>query len=119
MSSPTPEPCPAAKQQPYPGDQHPPQPQKSFLAAWLLSLLLGILAADRFYLGKVGTGILKLITLGGLGIWVLVDLIILVAGRQTDSRGLPLEEYERYRKVALIVTPVWIVLYLIANAFNV
>ena len=48
------------------------------------SLELGI---DRFYLGKVGTGILKLITLGGFGIWWIIDIILTIAGAATDKEG--------------------------------
>ena len=55
-------------------------PQKSFVVTWLLSLLLGTFGIDRFYLGKIGTGILKLITLGGFGLWTLIDLIITIVG---------------------------------------
>lgn len=64
--------------------------QKSFVATWLLSLLLGIFGVDRFYLGKVGTGILKLITFGGYGIWWLIDLILVLAGATKDKSGQPL-----------------------------
>lgn len=53
---------------------------KSWGVAVLLSSLFGILGVDRFYLGCVGTGILKLITIGGLGIWALVDYITLLVG---------------------------------------
>jgi TM2 domain-containing membrane protein YozV len=49
---------------------------KNWIAALLLSILVGSLGIDRFYMGYVGLGILKLITLGGLGIWWLIDLIL-------------------------------------------
>nr|WP_287392956.1 NINE protein [Candidatus Microthrix sp.] len=45
---------------------------------------------DRFYLGYVGLGILKLLTLGLLGIWTLVDFILIAAGKMKDKAGLPL-----------------------------
>lgn len=64
---------------------------KSFTATWLLALLLGTLGIDRFYLGKVGTGILKLVTIGGLGLWTLIDLIMVLAGATRDKQGLLLE----------------------------
>ena len=53
----------------------------------LLSLFLGCLGADRFYVGKIGTGILKLLTLGGCGIWTLIDLILIIAGKFKDKDG--------------------------------
>lgn len=54
--------------------------RKNFTTAILLSLLAGPLGIDRFYLGCTWTGILKLITFGGLGIWALIDLIRLATG---------------------------------------
>lgn len=63
---------------------------KNKIAALLLSIFLGELGIDRFYLGKVGTGILKLITCGGFGIWWLVDVILIATGAMTDSQGRPL-----------------------------
>ncbi|MBD1543031.1 NINE protein [Arthrobacter sp. IA7] len=92
------------------------QSNKSFLVTWLLSLLLGVLGVDRFYLGKVGTGILKLVTFGGLGIWALIDLILVLANKTRDKQGLPLEGYDKHKKVALIVTGVFILLSIIFNA---
>ena len=64
-----------------------PQSPKSWLATLLLSIFLGELGIDRFYLGKIGTGILKLITLGGFGIWWLIDIILTIAGAATDKEG--------------------------------
>ena len=85
-------------------------PQKSFVVTWLLSLLLGTFGIDRFYLGKIGTGILKLITLGGFGLWTLIDLIITLVGAQRDKQGRSLEGYDQYKVLAIIVTIVLVVL---------
>ncbi|MDZ8275340.1 NINE protein [Microbacterium aquimaris] len=92
--------------------------QRSFLLAWLFALFLGALGVDRFYLGKVGTGILKLVTLGGLGIWVLVDLIIVLTGNARDKQGRPLEGYARLRTVAWIVTAAVVALGIIVGAVS-
>ena len=62
--------------------------RKSRLVALLLCFFLGALGVHRFYVGKVGTGILMLLTLGGCGIWVIIDLILIVVGSFTDKAGL-------------------------------
>ena len=64
--------------------------EKSWLATVLLCFFLGALGVHRFYVGKVGTGILMLITFGGLGIWVLIDFIMILIGKFTDKQGLAL-----------------------------
>ena len=61
---------------------------KNFVATLLLCVLLGGLGVHRFYVGKIGTGILQLITMGGLGIWALIDLIMIAVGKFTDKDGL-------------------------------
>lgn len=60
---------------------------KSFLVAVLLSVLTGGLGIDRFYLGYVGLGILKLLTLGGCGVWTIIDVILIVTGNLPDADG--------------------------------
>ena len=57
------------------------------VTALLLSIFLGELGIDRFYLGKIGTGLLKLITVGGGGIWWIIDIILIASGSMKDKRG--------------------------------
>ncbi len=60
---------------------------KSRLVALLFCLLLGYWGVHRFYVGKAGTGILMILTLGGFGIWVLIDFIMIAIGSFTDKSG--------------------------------
>ncbi|HEX6887637.1 MAG TPA: TM2 domain-containing protein [Candidatus Nanopelagicales bacterium] len=69
-----------------------PASPKSRLAAVLLMVLIG-LGLHRFYVGKIGTGILFLITLGGLGIWALIDFVMLLVGSFTDKQGRVLSNW--------------------------
>jgi len=66
--------------------------RKDWLTALLLSLLVGWLGVDRFYLGYTGLGILKLVTLGGCGVWALVDLILIILNKLPDAQGNPLRQ---------------------------
>lgn len=61
--------------------------EKSRLAAFLLSVFTGVFGGHRFYVGKVGSGILQLCTLGGLGIWWLADCVLIASGEFHDVRG--------------------------------
>ncbi|MHB8799746.1 MAG: TM2 domain-containing protein [Thermoanaerobaculia bacterium] len=58
----------------------------------LLSIFLGALGVDRFYLGYTGLGILKLITCGGFGIWGIIDIIMIATGKMKDAQGNELQK---------------------------
>jgi hypothetical protein len=60
---------------------------KSRLVALLLCFFFGIFGIHRFYVGKIGTGVLELVTIGGLGIWACVDFILIIVGEFTDKEG--------------------------------
>ena len=64
-----------------------PTSNKTMVAAALLCFFLGSFGIHRFYVGKVGTGILMLITLGALGIWTLIDLVMIIVGSFRDKQG--------------------------------
>ena len=83
-------------QQRAPSAPRPADPDASprlLLPAVLLCFWFGMFGVHRFFVGKVGTGLLQLFTLGGLGIWALIDLIILVCGSFTDSEGRKLTQW--------------------------
>jgi TM2 domain-containing membrane protein YozV len=62
--------------------------EKSRAVALALCIPLGVFGAHRFYVGKIGTGLLQLCTLGGLGLWWLYDLITIASGEFRDVDGL-------------------------------
>ena len=66
---------------------------KKILPAFILCFLFGVLGVHRFYVGKIGTGVLQILTGGGLGIWVLIDLIMIVVGSFTDKEGKKLSQW--------------------------
>lgn len=77
--------------QPVPGQpyiQH--NPPKDWFVTLVLAIFLGVFGVHRYYTGKIGTGILMLLTAGGCGIWWLIDLIMIATGSFTDKRKQPL-----------------------------
>lgn len=67
--------------------------EKRILPAFLLCFFFGTFGAHRFYVGKIGTAILQLLTLGGLGIWVLIDFILIIVGAFTDKDGRKIAQW--------------------------
>jgi TM2 domain-containing membrane protein YozV len=65
--------------------------EKAFVPTLLLAIFLGGLGFHRFFVGKIGTGILQLLTLGGLGIWALIDVVMIIVGSFKDKEGLPVK----------------------------
>jgi TM2 domain-containing membrane protein YozV len=70
-----------------------PATDKRILPAALLCFFVGVFGAHRFYVGKVGTAIAQIFTLGGLGIWVLIDFIMIVTGSFKDENGVKITEW--------------------------
>ena len=61
--------------------------EKNWLTTLLLCIFLGGIGVHRFYAGKIGTGILMIVTCGGCGIWTIYDLIMILMGNVTDKDG--------------------------------
>jgi TM2 domain-containing membrane protein YozV len=67
--------------------------EKTRLVALLLCFFVGVLGVHRFYVGKIGTGVAMILTFGGLGIWALIDLIMIICGAFKDSEGNAVTEW--------------------------
>jgi len=69
--------------------------EKSFAVTAVLAFLVGFLGAHRFYTGYIGIGIAQLLTLGGCGIWALVDIISICFDSYKDAKGQDLADYNK------------------------
>ena len=66
---------------------------KNRLLLALLAFFFGIFGAHRFYAGKTGTAVVQLLTIGGLGIWSLIDFVIILFGEFTDADGFKIRDW--------------------------
>ena len=78
-----------------------PPSDKSRGVALALCIPLGVFGAHRYYVGKIGTGLLQLVTLGGLGLWWLYDLITIAAGEFRDEEGRKVRLWDPNEPAAL------------------
>jgi hypothetical protein len=82
--------CPSCVANPAPQPVTAPvatDDSKDWLTTLLLSIFVGQLGVDRFYLGYIGLGVLKLLTVGGCGIWWLVDVLMIATDKMKDAKG--------------------------------
>lgn len=86
--------CPQCGAPRFPSHEGEEASPKSRLIAFLFCLFLGYLGIHRFYVGKTGTGIVWLLTLGVLGVGQLIDLILIAAGTFRDRDGLLVVDWE-------------------------
>ncbi len=86
------------------------KPQKSYVVTLLLSFFLGFLGIHRFYTGYIVIGIVQLLTLGGCGIWSLIDYIMLVANKYQDSDGRELANYSKNLAIGSLIVVVLLML---------
>jgi len=83
--------------------------EKQYLTATFFSIFLGWLGVDRFYLGHVGLGIVKLLTFGGFGIWWLIDIIWIGLGNAKTQSGVVLERTESATKVVYVGLAIFVI----------
>jgi len=84
--------------------------EKDFVTVWALTTFLGIFGVDRFYLGYIGMGVLKLLTLGGFFVLYILDIVKLFQGRTVDKNGVGLAGYPEKRTwfvVGSVFTPIF------------
>lgn len=93
-----------------PHHQSAPPATKRYATAALLSILLGSLGVDRFYLGYIGLGVAKLLTLGGLGVWTIIDIVQIVRGKLLPADHSPYIDYPEDKKAMTIAAIVYCII---------
>ena len=124
VTEPTPEALNAAIQPVTPnevleiGKQKNIPPQRHYLAAFFISFMWGIFGVDRFYMGYKGLAVLKLLTIGGFGIWTAVDFIFISSGFMKDKQGremLQVAEYKVFARKTILYFAVTLGLIILIN----
>jgi TM2 domain-containing membrane protein YozV len=69
---------------------------KDWLITAILAFFLGYLGAHRFFVGKIGSAILMLITFGGCGLWWLIDFLVVISEKFTDDNGKVIKNTRNY-----------------------
>jgi hypothetical protein len=77
---------------------------KSPCKAFMLCFFLGVFGIHRFYVGKILSGFLMFLTFGGVGIWVLIDLISIARNRFKDAKGLGFSDKLIFKKLFIFLT---------------
>lgn len=92
--------------------------QRHYLAVFFLSFMWGVFGVDRFYLGKYWTGLFKLITAGGFGLWAMYDLIVIMSGSMRDKQGrsmLQFAEYKRFSYLTVLIFAIALAVVVLIN----
>lgn len=93
--------------------------KKSWLLVLILCFFLGVFGIHNFYTKKIKIGIIQFITLGGLGIWALIDLIFIIQQKFKDKDGNIIREKESENKVLKFVIGFMIVSIIISIIYTI
>lgn len=96
----------------------PKTPPKPFLTTFWLAAFLGIVGADRFYLGHSRSALIKLITFGGLGVWTIGDIIYTLSGKRNDVNNKRLQDFKEHRDTVLVGLPVGIATFIFPVVYD-
>ena len=94
------------------------QPDTAYVTVTYFSLFLGFLGVDRFYMGYVFLGVVKLLTFGGLGIWWLIDFIWIALGNAKTKAGVRLLRTDRDNRIVFIGLAIFLLIQLVGATLS-